>query len=140
MSEIPAADDEIPDAYTYDPSDPAPSTGGNFMGSGMGPRRQEVLEGRSDVLVYTSEPMMEPLEVTGPLRVMLHAATSCNDTDFTAKLCDVSPDGTSINLAEGIARGRFRDEGTDAPLVPEKSTCLILTCGPPAMYSLKDTE
>ena len=118
LSEIPAADDEIPDAYTYDPSDPAPSTGGNFMGSGMGPRRQEVLEGRSDVLVYTSEPMMEPLEVTGPLRVMLHAATSCNDTDFTAKLCDVSPDGTSINLAEGIARGRFRDEGTDAPLVP----------------------
>jgi putative CocE/NonD family hydrolase len=66
------------------------------------------------VLVYTSEPLERPLEVTGPLTVNLYAASSAPDTDFVARLCDVYPDGASRILAEGILRARFR-EGYDQP-------------------------
>jgi len=118
LSETSASEEEAPDTYAYDPADPVPSVGGCFMGDGMGPRRQEQVERRQDVLVYTSAPLTEALEVTGPIRFVLYAATSGDDTDFTAKLCDVAPDGTSLNLAEGIVRGRFREDGKDTPLVP----------------------
>jgi len=109
---------EPSDTFTYDPSDPVPTNGGCFMAPGMGARGQRETEQRRDVLVYTSAPLSGALEVTGPIRMVLHAATSANDTDFTAKLCDVHPDGTSINLAEGIVRGRFREDGEDTPLTP----------------------
>ena len=75
----------------------------------MGVQDQRPVEARTDVLVYTSAPMTEPLEVTGPVVVMLHAASSAADTDFTAKLVDVRPDGYAQNLADGIARARYRD-------------------------------
>ncbi len=106
------------DKYTYDPEKPVPSCGGWFMGRGDGPKDQKAVESRQDVLVYTSVPMEGPLEVTGYIEMILFAATSCNDTDFTAKLCDVHPDGTSVNLASGIIRGRYREAGKDTPLVP----------------------
>jgi hypothetical protein len=84
-----------------------------------GPLDQRPVEARADVLVYTSEPLREPLEATGPLLVVLHAATTAPDTDFVAKLSDVAPDGFSRILAEGVLRARFRDgyerEGTTVP-------------------------
>jgi len=61
------------------------------------------------VLTYTSAPLEQPLEVTGPLEMVLFAVTDAPDTDFVARLCDVYPDGASCILAEGILRARFRD-------------------------------
>jgi hypothetical protein len=119
LSPVPPAA-EPPDAYVYDPADPAPTIGGpaslpgRVLQTNAGPLDQRPLEGRADVLLYTSAPVDEPLEVTGPLTVVLHAATSGPDTDFVAKLCDVSPDGSSRILAEGVLRGRFL-HGFDAP-------------------------
>jgi uncharacterized protein len=106
---------EEPDEYVYDPRHPAPTLGGptslpgKFLRTNAGPADQRPLEERDDVLVYSSEPLRNPLEVTGPLRLNLHAATTAPDTDFVAKLCDVAPDGVSRILAEGVLRARFRD-------------------------------
>jgi uncharacterized protein len=120
LNETAGASAEPVDSFTYDPANPVPSVGGCFMGKGMGPMKQQEVESREDVLVYTSAPMPVPLEITGPVRCVLYAATSCEDTDFTVRLCDVSPDGTSINLVEGIVRGRFREAGSDTPLAPKE--------------------
>lgn len=108
------------DAFLYDPRNPAPTIGGpTFLpglqiGANSGPRDQRHVEARADVLVYTSDPLDQPLEVTGPLTVTLYAATSAPDTDFVARLCEVYPDGVSRILAEGILRARFR-EGCEHP-------------------------
>ena len=101
-----------PDGFSYDPANPVPSLGGNnCCGSPTptGPRDQRPIEGRQDVLVYTSEPLSEPMEVTGPVKVVLYASSDAPDTDFVAKLVDVRPDGTPYNMAEGIVRARYRD-------------------------------
>ncbi len=119
LSEEPPGDEE-PDTYVYDPDDPAPTIGGptslppRLMKANAGPLDQRRLEERPDVLVYSSAPLRQPLEVTGPLTVALYAATTAPDTDFVAKLTDVWPDGTSRILAEGVLRCRFRD-GFDDP-------------------------
>ena len=85
----------------------------------MGVQDQRPVEAREDVLVYTSEAMTAPLEVTGPLAVTLFAASSAPDTDFTAKLVDVRPDGFAQNLADGIVRARYRNSReTPTPLTP----------------------
>ncbi|MBV9193791.1 MAG: CocE/NonD family hydrolase [Solirubrobacterales bacterium] len=110
----PGADEAPSDEYVYDPADAAPTIGGptslpaKFMRTNSGPLDQRPLEGRTDVLVYSSEPTKRAVEVTGPLSVVLHAATSAPDTDFVAKLCDVDPDGFSRIVAEGVLRARFR--------------------------------
>ncbi len=119
---------ESPDLYTYDPKDPAPTIGGptslpaRMMRSNAGPLDQARIEQRGDVLVYTSPPLEQPVEATGSVSVVLHAATSERDTDFVAKLCDVWPDGRSMILAEGILRTRFRDGfSREVPTEPERS-------------------
>jgi putative CocE/NonD family hydrolase len=73
-----------------------------------GPIDQRPLERRDDVLVYTSSVLEADLEVTGPLEAVVYAESSARDTDFTAKLVDVYPDGRAIHLAEGILRARHR--------------------------------
>src|SRR5215218_7962166 len=80
-----------------------------MMRPSAGPLDQAPLEKRPDVLVYSSAPLEEPVEVTGPIALVLHAATSEKDTDFVAKLCDVDGEGRSRILAEGILRARYRD-------------------------------
>ena len=75
----------------------------------VGPVEQRAIESRHDVLVYTSDPLDKDMEVTGPLEVVLYASSSALDTDFTARLTDVYPDGRSIMMAEGIIRARFRN-------------------------------
>jgi putative CocE/NonD family hydrolase len=103
------------DVYLYDPRTPSPTAGGPSLLPGAnisenaGPVDQRRVESRSDVVVYTSGPLDTPIEVTGPLSVTLFASTSAVDTDFAARLCDVFPDGSSLILAEGIVRARFRD-------------------------------
>jgi len=73
-----------------------------------GPLEQTAVEARSDVLVYTSPPLTEDMEATGPVRVVLFVATSANDTDYTAKLVDVQPDGRALLVTDGIQRLRYR--------------------------------
>jgi hypothetical protein len=114
-----APGDEVPDEYTYDPADPVQTRGGNhsigpynpglFELAPPGPYDQRGVEARDDVLVYTGAVLERDLEVTGPVTVTLFAASSARDTDFVARLCDVYPDGRSINITEGVIRARFRE-------------------------------
>ena len=101
------------DRFTYDPRDPVPTRGGavccNPRVFPWGPMDQRALERRTDVLVYTTKPLKRDLEALGPVQVVLWASTSARDTDFTAKLVDVLPDGSARNLSDGILRLRYRD-------------------------------
>ena len=99
---------EPPDRYVYDPADPAPTLRGNTLMIPHGVADQRSTEDRGDVLVYTSDPLERDLELTGPIKVQLFAASSAVDTDFTAKLVDVRPDGYAQNIQDGIIRARYR--------------------------------
>ena len=102
----------LADAFTYDPRNPVPTMGGATCCEASvlpaGPLDQTAVERRPDVLVYTSPALAEDLEVTGPVRVVLYIATSANDTDFTAKLVDLAPDGRPLLVTDGIQRLRYR--------------------------------
>ncbi len=119
LSPVPPGD-EPADRFTYDPSNPVPSWGGANCGPSRalpmrrGPRDQHLTLYREDVLAYYSEPLEEPLEVTGLLKMVLFAASSAKDTDFTAKLMDVAPNGSVRLLSDGVIRARFRN-GVDRP-------------------------
>jgi putative CocE/NonD family hydrolase len=116
----PATSGEQPaDHFVYDPNNPVPTRGGNTLILPMGVQDQRPVETRDDVLVYTSDALRAPLEVTGPLVVTLYAASDAPDTDFTAKLVDVHPDGFAQNLADGIVRARYRrSRAAPAALTP----------------------
>ncbi len=113
------------DSYVYDPAKPVPTTGGPLCCDvphlSPGPQDQRQVEGRQDVLVYSTPPLDADTEVTGEVTLDLFAKSSAVDTDFTGKLVDVAPDGTAINLTEGILRAKYREsrvEGT--PIEPGK--------------------
>lgn len=108
--------EEPPDQYTYDPKSPIPTAGGavctvcaqstDVVDGGVD---QSDLEARQDMLVYTTEILARGVEVTGPIELTLYVGSSAKDTDFTAKLVDVYPDGTAYNVQEGIIRARYRE-------------------------------
>jgi len=104
---------ESSDKFTYDPANPAPTIGGSLCCDAEhyepGPRDQRAAENRSDVLVYSTKPFAENMEVTGQITLDLWAKSSAVDTDFTGKLVDVSPDGFATDLTDGILRMRYRD-------------------------------
>jgi putative CocE/NonD family hydrolase len=106
---------EQADTFTYDPADPVPTFGGieQWQGYGMpnsdGPRDQRVVQGRNDVLVYTSDPLTKDTEITGRILCLVFAASTALDTDFTAKLVDVHPTGYAQIMREGILRARYRN-------------------------------
>ena len=130
------SDDESTSCFSFDPRDPVPTIGGGIsaadpiMGAGAFDQRgnsrffgcQDTLplNARSDVLTFQTPPLENDVEVTGPITVKLHAASSARDTDFTAKLIDVCPlsddypDGLAINLTDSIIRARYRN-GWDTP-------------------------
>jgi uncharacterized protein len=113
--------DEPVDTYVYDPHDPVPTVGGKTLGLGAapGPWDQRAIEARADVLCYTTPPLTQDLEVTGPLAVTLYAASSAPDTDWTARLVDVHPDGRALIVQEGIVRASSRVPGViPSPLRP----------------------
>ncbi len=116
-SKAPAADK--PDRFTYDPMNPVPSYGGNVCCTGNavsgGAFDQRKMEERPDILVYTTEPLKEGMEVSGPIDVTLYVSSDVKDTDVTVKIIDVYPDGRAYNLDETIQRLRYRD-GYDKPL------------------------
>ncbi len=105
---------EPPDRFVYDPKTPVLSVGGPICCTGTldappGSYDQSEVEMRSDMLVYTTPVLEEGIEVTGKLQVVLYVSSSALDTDFTAKLVDVYPDGTAYNVQEGILRARYRE-------------------------------
>lgn len=101
--ELPAPNSP-PDHYRYDPRAPTPSLGGPVLSRLAGPRDQRPLELRSDVLTYTSAPLEADVDVIGPVRLELFVHSSAAHTDFVARLCDVYPDGRSLNVCEGLSR------------------------------------
>jgi len=108
--------------YVYDPSNPCPTIGGANLTIPYGPRDQRPVEERDDVVVFTTEPLQDPLEVTGRLWVSLAASTDAVDTDWVVRLCDVYPDGRSLLLSDGIIRARHRLSTTAAdPIRPGKA-------------------
>jgi uncharacterized protein len=119
LSDIGPSTDK-PDSYSYDPVNPVPSHGGNVCCEGNalqgGAMDQRKIEERPDVLVYTSAPLKEGIEASGPINVTLYVSSDAKDTDFTVKVIDVAPDGPAYNLDETIQRARYR-EGYDKPEV-----------------------
>lgn len=106
-------EDEAADRYEYNPRKAAPTVGGNTCCNlkvlPWGPLDQRKVEGRHDVLVYTSRPLRTDLEVAGGVRAVLYVSSSAPDTDFTAKLVDVAPDGTARIVSDGLTRLRYRE-------------------------------
>jgi putative CocE/NonD family hydrolase len=106
------------DSFVYDPNDPVPTYGGSLLGPNpTGPSDQRPVETRQDVLVYTSDPLAEDLEITGPISAKLFAGSSATDTDFTVKLVDVWPNGYAQNIQDGIIRARYRTSKTHPTLL-----------------------
>jgi len=118
------------DGFNYDPKDPVPTAGGAICCEPTvlppGPLDQSAVEKRNDVLVYTSGPLTDDMEVTGPVRVVLYIATSANDTDFTAKLVDVQPNGNPLLVSDGIQRLRYR-LSLDQPVFVKRNTAYQIT-------------
>jgi putative CocE/NonD family hydrolase len=132
VAEPPAED--RPDRFSYDPMDPVPSHGGNVCCTGNAVRGgaldQSRLEAeRADILVYSTPPLDEGVEVSGPVTVTLYVSSDARDTDFTAKLVDVAPDGTAYNLDETIQRMRYR-EGYDRTVWMEEDQVYRVVLGP----------
>lgn len=108
-------ENEKPDTFVYDPEDPVITPGRDE------PIDQREVEARQDVLVYSTGILKEGIEVTGPVKVVLYASSSAINTDFTAKLVDVYPDGRAIRLCEGIIRASFRNpEAPPSAIQPNK--------------------
>ena len=122
-----------PDRFRYDPMDPLPSYGGNVCCTGNavqgGAFDQRRMETRQDILVYSTEPLREGIEVSGPVEVTLYVSSDARDTDFTAKLIDVYPDGRAYNLDETIQRVRYR-EGYDRQVWMEPGRVYRVVLGP----------
>ncbi|HYW91872.1 MAG TPA: CocE/NonD family hydrolase [Gammaproteobacteria bacterium] len=142
-SEHPGEGQEVPrqgpteavDHFTYDPSDPVPTTGGNMCCDTAllpaGAQNQNTVEERSDVLVYTSAPLEHDVAVIGIVNAAFWAASSARDTDFTVKLVDVHPDGLTHNVLDRIVRARYRHGSQSPPalIVPHKPYHYTLELG-----------
>ncbi|MCP4641787.1 MAG: CocE/NonD family hydrolase [bacterium] len=139
LNNVPPDGIEAADVYDYDPTDPVPTLGGANLTISRGPYDQASLEARDDVIVFTTPVLTEHVEITGQVTVVLYASSSALDTDFTAKLCDVYPDGRSMLVCDGIIRARHRNtQATDELLTPGQAyeftidlweTCIAFNVG-----------
>jgi putative CocE/NonD family hydrolase len=129
---------ERAEEFTYDPMDPVPTTGGALlMGGGLlmtdefppGPLDQTAVEAREDVLVFTTEPLAEDVEVTGRVKAVLFAATDGSSTDWVARLCDVDENGVSCNVTDGIVRVRATPGEPAEHVVDLWSTSIVFRAG-----------
>lgn len=109
----PKSVDNVPDTFTFDPKNPTPTMGGAVCCEQKvfpsGPMDQRAVERRRDVLVYSTAPLSQDVEVTGTVKLVLFVSSTAVDTDFTAKLVDVFPNGEARNLTDGILRMRYRE-------------------------------
>ncbi len=124
---------ETKDSYVYDPMNPVKSYGGGVCCTGNavqgGSFDQRVMETRGDILVYTSEPLEEGVEVSGFIEADIYVSSDVKDTDFTIKIIDVYPDGSAYNLDETIQRARYR-EGYDKEVFMKKGEVYKLSFSP----------
>jgi putative CocE/NonD family hydrolase len=102
--------DEVGDTFTYDPNDPSPTVCGGNLLIDAGSCDQREVEARNDVLIYSTPPLEEPLEVTGRIWARLWLVSDAPDTDVTVRLTDVYPDGRSMLVTDGVLRARFRGQ------------------------------
>ena len=139
LSEEPPSAGEPPDRYLYNPLDPAPTFGGAHLSGiptvfDVGVQDQRGVETRADVLVYTSEPLERDTDVTGNVALELWAVTSAPDTDWTAKLVDVHPDGRALNVCDGILRARYRESlERTSPIESDRAYRYRIDVGPTSM-------
>lgn len=136
LSAQPPGIEEPPDTYVHDPLCPVPTVGGATLLDGMavaanaGPRDQRLVEARQDVLVYTGEVLERPVELAGQAIVAVFAETDAVDTDFMAKLVDVSSDGRGICVCDGAIRAQLRDDVSAPAPVPRDAVAYSIPLGP----------
>ena len=124
----PAAD-AAPHEFTFDPANPCPSIGGQNLTIDRGSMDQRKIEGRDDVVVFTSDVLDKPVEVTGRLFAKIFVSSSAADTDLSVRICDVYPDGRSMLLTEGIQRLRYRkSREKPEPLTPGQVEEVTVDC------------
>ncbi len=127
---------EEPDQYEYDPEDPVPTVGGNFLMPAVfrpGAVDQGALLRRRDVLSFTTPPLEAELDVLGPVTVELWITSTAPDTDFVVKLCEVLPDGRCYNVTDGVLRASYRaGDQQRILLIPGEPVCLRIECYPTA--------
>jgi putative CocE/NonD family hydrolase len=126
--------ESAPGHYTYDPADPTPNLAGPLLLRPSGPVDNRNLEARDDVLTYTTPALDQPVEVIGPVRSVLYVRSSREHTDFFARLCDVHPDGRSINICDGLFRiapgkGALQSDGTTCIEVDMWATAHVFLSG-----------
>ncbi|MEU3517329.1 CocE/NonD family hydrolase [Streptomyces sp. NPDC006654] len=109
-------------SFRYDPDDPTPSLGGPLLSRTAGPRDNRGLEAREDVLTFTGPPLTEPADILGPVSAKLSVSTDTGHADVFTRLCDVDPQGRSVNVCDGL--GRLRTDGQEPSriTVPMSST------------------
>lgn len=122
--------EEASDTYFYDPQNPVSMAGGAMFGPLAGIAKQNYIEARQDVLVYSTAPLEKDLEVTGPVKLILYVSTTAPSTDFTAKLVDVHPDGSAYNVCDGILRRSYSSS--------DKPTAIEINLWPTSMAFFKD--
>jgi putative CocE/NonD family hydrolase len=97
-------------SYSYDPRDPVPTHGGAVLMHPYfisGPRNQQLINKRDDLLVFSTQELGKDLRLVGPVKVNLWASTSGVDTDFVATLLDICPDNKALNITDGIIRAKY---------------------------------
>lgn len=132
LSTEPPTDDESSTTFVYDPADPVPTTGGAMVMAfdhPAGPFDQRDVESRDDVVTFTTEPLAEDTEITGRVSATLFAATDGPSTDWVVRLCDVHPDGTSLNVVDGIRRVTTEPGRVDEVTVDLWSTSIVIRAG-----------
>ena len=121
------------DSFVYDPMNPVKSYGGGVCCTGNavqgGSFDQRIMETRADILVYTSQPLEQGIEVSGFIEAHLYVSSDVKDTDFTVKIIDVYPDGRAYNLDETIQRARYRD-GYDKEIFMDKGKVYKVSLSP----------
>jgi len=138
-------------SYQYDPQNPITTIGGRNLFLESGPKDQQLIEGREDILVFTTEPLSEDLEVTGPLAVILYFRSDQKDTDVVLRLCDVYPDGRSVLISEGGYRlgtrcyqtGEMSHHDLDEPIevhIDLASTSLVFAKGHSVRLSVSSSN
>ena len=113
-----ALSDDKAISFRYDPADPSPTIGGRNLFLESGPKDQRAIEQREDVLVFTSQPLGEDLEVTGHVTAQLFLTSDCRETDLAVRLCDVYPDGRSILIADGLTVVQMLSQSGEAASGP----------------------